>query len=258
MSVFVKIVLFSFLGLFSLFEVKAEELKQIKDTVTVSYAYNKPLIYQVGNHGTGVYPDILYEIFSVELGLQLDFQERPWKRAQTDIKMGRSDVIVTVPTSERLRYVLASRDPIYYLERKLYTYQGHTKLKEIQAIKTIADIIDLNLSMAAIIGDGWYKENLLNKGVATRLVPDPRNSFRILADKRVDAIITSPSTAENVLRHEGVTEKIVDTGISFRSAAAHILVSKKSKYAHRMNEIDQAIAKIIKDGRYSKILAKYP
>ena len=228
-----------------------------KETAIVSYATNRPLIYPENQQIKGLYSDVLRVVFEQHLGVKLQFQNRPWKRAQTDVKMGRSDIIVTVPTEERLRYVVASSMPIYQLKRRLYTYPNHPQLPEIMTIENIDDVVKARLKMAAVIGDGWFKEKLLSRGVDANLVPDPRHSFRLLADGRVDLVITSPSVYKNATRLNRNASRILDTHVDLESLAAHILIGKRSRYVARMPEINRILENMYESGQLQAIYNRY-
>ncbi|UTW58174.1 transporter substrate-binding domain-containing protein [Kordiimonas sp. SCSIO 12603] len=230
---------------------------ETEKSLTVSYATNKPLIYPENQRAQGVYAEVLRAVFEDELGIQLKFENRPWKRAQIDVKMGRADIIVTVPTTERLRYVVPSVLPVYQLQRRLYTYPGHPRLDEILTMRSVQDVIDARLKMAAVIGDGWFKEKLLSRGVDANLVPDPRNSFRLLSDRRTDLVITAPSVYKNVMVTEAIEKDIFDTGVNLESISAHILMGKRSPYISLMPEVDHIISEMRRSGQLEAIYKKY-
>jgi polar amino acid transport system substrate-binding protein len=205
----------------------------------------------------GLFVDILDRVLVRELGVDLTFMAFPWKRAQKQVEDGNADILISVPTSERLQYSLASDAPVLKMYLHVYTYAGHRRLPEIRQIRTPADIIALNLIPATNDGNSWHKENIDSFGVKTLYVPNDENLVQFLAKRRADIMIDAPITMNRLIRQYGLAADIVQTDVRFGPVNFHLLMSRKSRYVKLMPEINAAISKLAKDGTLEKLAMNY-
>ena len=73
----------------------------------------------------GVVVDWVKEVISeynkgAEVKLALEYRQRPWKRAQHEVKKGSCDFLVTAITQERQKYSKETGQPLFYLENKIF------------------------------------------------------------------------------------------------------------------------------------------
>lgn len=230
---------------------------------TVTYAIGPPSIplYELEpdneNGWKGLFIEIVDEIFTKELGYKLVVEQYPWKRAQQNVKEGKADITVSVPTAERLEYAFKSDKPILKMYLNVYTYAGHPKLKEIKEIKTVQDIIALKLKPVTNLGNGWHKENIEDEGVTTLYVPGDESLVQFLALKRADIMIDAPLFMNHLINEYKLGSKIVRTDVLFGPINFHLLVSKNSRYAELMPKIDKAIDKLALNGMLEQMSSKY-
>ena len=245
-----------FVVLLILFPVNSRAQASEKE-ITFSYTEWRPILYQDQGIPKGLYIDILKELFEVELGLGLSYRQRPWKRAQVEVEEGKSDLLITIPTEERRKYALISEQPIFPLYFGIYTYTGHPKLEQIEEIKTIQDIIDLDLVAVSNLGNGWHKENVEDQGVATFLATQDKSIAKILSMRRGDIMIEPPVAMNDVIKRNNLTEQLVLTKARFGPTNLHILLSRKSKHRDKMPNINRALNRMIKDGRLQRMIDGY-
>ncbi|MCG8618105.1 MAG: transporter substrate-binding domain-containing protein [Desulfobacterales bacterium] len=226
--------------------------------ITLTFAEWKPM-GQMDETGEclGLLPDISRAVFEEELGFRLICQERPWKRAQLEVELGASDFMITVPTESRKVYALVSQSVFYTLPLYIYTYGGHDKLKEINKIRSAADIKALNLVPVTNLGNGWHKDNVDVHGINTHYVGKEINILRFLATKRADIMIDAVTPTNYLIRQNGLTHKIVLTKSRFSQVNFHLLLSKKSKFAQWMPEIDAAFRRASAKGHIKAIVDRY-
>lgn len=229
------------------------------------------IIYAIGPNGSpyyekdpgskygwkGLFIEILDKVVVKELGMKLVVQQSPWKRAQENVRDGTADIIVSVPTQDRLAYAFSSKEPIFNMWLNVYTYTGHPKIDKIRKIQTPNDIIALNLVPASNQGNGWHKENIDAFGVKTFYVPTDENLVQFLAMRRADIMIDAPISINRIIRQYDLTAKIVQTDARFGPVNFHLLISKKSKHAYLMPKINETINKLVREGVVEKILLKY-
>jgi ABC-type amino acid transport substrate-binding protein len=229
-----------------------------RQKITYSAGEWAPFSYNVPSGGvSGLYIDILREIFTNEMGIVLEADLLPWKRAQFEVKNGNSDFLVTVATKERLEYALKSRVPILELYLFAYTYAGHPRLEAINRIESPHGIKQLNLRPVTNLGNNWHKINIDGLGVSTHYVADEELAFSILAARRADISIEPLYAGSYLINHLGLSQKVVPTRAKFGPIIFHLLLSKKSAYTDRWEDINTAIEKVVRSDRYREILSAY-
>lgn len=209
------------------------------------------------NGWKGLFIEIAEMLFTEDLGYDLVVEQYPWKRAQQIIKDGLADVTITIPTPERLEYALKSKQPVFQMHLYVYTYADHPKLNEIRKIKTVRDIFALDLKAVANLGNGWFKENIEDAGVMASYVPDDEDLVQFLALKRADIMIDAPLFMNTLIKKLELESKIVRTEALFGPLNFHLLVSKKSRYADLMPQIDKSIETLAQDGRFEELASRY-
>jgi polar amino acid transport system substrate-binding protein len=244
------------LAFFVLFPINCEAQAPDKE-IAFSYMEWRPIVYQDQGTSKGLYIEILKELFEVELGLELSYRERPWKRAQIEVEEGKSDLLITIPTEKRRNYALITEQPIFPLYFGIYSYVGHPKLDQIGMIETIQDIVDLDLVSVTNLGNGWHKENVEDKGVATILVPRDQSIAQVLSLKRGDIMIEPLVSMNYLIKKNNLTDKLVLTEARFGPINFHVLLSRNSKHRDKMPDINQALNRMITDGRLQQLLDGY-
>ena len=256
MNKFTKIILVSFLLLFQN-SVFAKEPTPLNQKISYSSISWIPMSYEKKGIPQGLYIDILKEVLVKHLKKELKVKFYPWKRAQKEVKDGYADFLITVPTPSRLKYAVKSEKPFFLLYLYIYTYKNHPKIDEINKIKNVQDIINLNLKVVTNFGNGWHKENLEEKGVNIIYVPKRDSSVRFLARKRADILIDAIVTTNHLIKERNLISKISLTKSHFGPIKMHLLMSKKSHYLELMPEINRVFSKLEKEGIIKKAVDKY-
>lgn len=205
----------------------------------------------------GLFVDLINHLFTNELNADVLYQPLPWKRAQRQVRDGRADIMITIPTPERAEYTLQTAQPINRMFLYLYTYAGHPQLNEITKIKTVEDIRALKLRLAAHIGDGWYKANIAKHGVQTEYISSDMHLPKFLAARRADGMIDSLLPMNHIIHKLGLESKIVITDAKFGPTDFYLLVGRKSPWAKRMYEIDAAMKRMQEAGIFDKIKSRH-
>jgi ABC-type amino acid transport substrate-binding protein len=217
-----------------------------------------PYVYQDGNHtARGVYIDILKQIFEVPLRVPVIYVDYPWKRAQTAVKEGLADVMITVATPDRLQYALKSELPVLEMYLHVYTYRDHPRLAEISTIRSGDDILKMRLKPVTNLGNVWHKNNIDHLGVETHYVPSEENAFLFLAARRADITIEPLIAGNYLIKQLDLAERIIPTNARFGPLRFYLLLSKKSPFLQRMQEIDQTIDTLHQSGRMQYIYERY-
>ncbi len=218
----------------------------------------KPIIYRTEDgQPQGLYFDLLTEIFTKEMGMTVEFRQRPWKRAQLEVENGEADFMITIPTDARAQYTVKTERPIFDLYMGVYTYADHPKLEMIEQIKTVEDIAALDLLAVTNLGNGWHAANIEEKGVRTFQAPEDINIAKVLAAKRADIMIDAIISMNQIIREERLSDRIELTDATFGPLSFFLLMSKKSQYLTRLPEFNQVFAKLTANGTVERIINSY-
>jgi len=235
-----------------------EDTEQVQEEIIFAASPWPPYI-EIAEDGAlkGLYIELLEELFCKELGFKLTYLNVPWKRAQYELEKGGASVTITLPTKERLAYSIPTTRPLIEMSLHVFTYAGHPLLKDIGEISTPEDIKRLGLIPVTNIGNGWHKNEIDSHGIKTEYVPNEANSFQMIASRHADITIESLCAGNYLINNLGLQGKVVATRAAFGPLNFHILVSKKSKFAGRMAEINRALDKLIDSGKLGPIIERY-
>lgn len=205
----------------------------------------------------GLYIDLLHEIFTKQLGIEIEYQQLPWKRAQYSVEFGKADFLITIKSEKRLQYATPSELPLLRLYLNVFTYKNHEKFAEIEKISSGEDIKTLNIIPVTNIGNGWHKTNIDSYGVATHYVSDEESAFKVVASKRADITIEPIHAGTYLIKKLGLQDKIQVSDAKFGPLDFYLLFSKKSPYHSLMPQINDVIERLTKNGTLEKISHKY-
>lgn len=208
------------------------------------------------NEPEGLYVDFLQKVFR-NLNAKPTVRFRPWKRAQAEVEKGVSDFLITVPTQKRLEYSVQSKEPFHLMYLHIYTYKDHPKRDLIEKIRTIDDILKLNLTAVSNLGNEWHINEIESKGVKTIYVGSETPALNFLAMKRADIMIDAIIPTNYLIRSNDLTSKIERTNARFGPLKVYILMSKKSSFINMMPEIEKAYAEVKKSGEFDKLIKGY-
>ena len=206
---------------------------------------------------TGFFYDIVNTALSERMGLDVRWNEYPWTRCQKNVREGKSDAMITVPTPERLEYSLSHPTPFYLKSIKIFTYAGHPRIEEIKTIETLDDIKKLDLSVLTYSGNGWHQKHVSSKGIRSIETHNRKGVWDMLDHERGDLVIEWPGAAWPAIDKHNLSERIKEVDVVLESMPFHLLVSKKSDYSDILPEFEATLAKMKADGTIDRILKKY-
>jgi polar amino acid transport system substrate-binding protein len=205
----------------------------------------------------GFLHDIVMEVFTEGLDMQVDIAVLPWKRCQAMVKEGAADIMVTIPTQERLKYTVTHNRPVWTKRRILYTYRGHPKIYDIQRLSGLGTIKNGGYQVVSYLGNGWVENEVQGVGIAVAYATTVDGMYRMLAAKRGDLIIEEKSLAAPRIIEQGLSEKIVETEGVGSESGFHILISKKSPYASLVSRVDREVESMRNRKRFDQIFSAY-
>lgn len=238
-----------------------------KDLVenTIVYAFGDvdwfPFVYRspegTCNGRTGIFIDVLHEVFKDIPSLTLTCLPLPWKRAQEQVKAGSADFLITIPTLERKGYTSMVDAPVYHMAMSLFTYADHKKLNAIKNVRNVSDIIALNLVPVTNLGNGWHKENIDKFGVPTYYVREDKHVFQFLAAKRADIVIDAIEPSHYLIQTLNLTSVIRVKGVELGFVDFHLLMSNKSLFQSYLPQISDKLSELKTSGLIATISKKH-
>ncbi|MBC2712549.1 MAG: transporter substrate-binding domain-containing protein [Desulfosarcina sp.] len=229
-----------------------------QDAVKWVFTNYPPANYQTENgRFEGFFHDIVTEVFDRGLGIHVDIAVYPWKRCQAMVKEGTTDIMVTIPTPERLEYALTHSRPIWTKRRILYTYRSHPKIHEIQQLNGLTAIKSGGYQVISYLGNGWTEKEVQGIGITVVYATTVDGMYRMLAAKRGDLIIEEKSLVAPRITEQGLSESIVETKGVGSESGFHILISKKSPYAALISQVDREVEAMRTHGKIDRIFTKY-
>lgn len=229
-----------------------------QSTLRIAYPTFPPFHWAKANgEMTGFFYEIINEALQKRMGLKVVWTAYPWPRCQENLKIGKEDAIMTVPTAERATYTFTHNDPFYEKPLNLFTYADHLRIAEIEQIKTIEELRERGFSVITYSGNSWHKENVQSLGVKTFETSYLENVWKMLAEKRGDTVIEWPPGAWPDIQNIGASSQIVDTKATIAAMPFHLLIRKDSPLASILQEFNETIKKMRRDGTIELILSKY-
>lgn len=213
----------------------------------------------VGESGkpAGFFCDMVMEALEKRMGQTVVFSVFPWKRCQAMVRDGQADMMVTIPTPERLAYAVTHAHPLWIKKRILYTYRGHTDQPRLDALKGLAAIRAAGYTVVSYLGNGWVKSAVEKSGIDVQYANSVESMYRMLASRRADLIIEEETLAAPRIQALGLKDKIVPTlGVGSQSGF-HILIGKRSPCTAFMPRLEAVLEDMAADGTLARILDRY-
>jgi polar amino acid transport system substrate-binding protein len=229
-----------------------------QDAVKWVFTNYPPANFQTEDgHFKGFLHDIVIEVFDQGLGIHVDIAVYPWKRCQSMVKEGAADIMVTIPTPERLKYAVTHNRPVWTKRRILYTYRDHPRSHDIQLLNGLDAVRSGGYRVISYLGNGWVEKEVQGLGITVAYATTVDGMYRMLAAKRGDLIIEEKSLAAPRITEQGLSEAIVETSGVGSESGFHILISKKSPCAAMISRIDQEVESMRSRGRLNQIFTAY-
>ncbi len=220
----------------------------------------EPYIYLDTEAGvSGIFHDIMVAVFA-RMDMPLTQKLYPWKRAQKLVKEGHADGMVTIPTKERLSYLIAS-DPIIEVEMRVHYNKLNLKRTQIADIRNVEEM--LPYSIIDYQGDGWAESNLTDYNVSW--APNYTSAVWMIAANRGDIFLDDPISIQyHVNKQIKVAPALSDKlllvapgNYSLFSAPHCLLINKNSQFASSIEQFNAALKEIKENGEYDQIIKKY-
>jgi polar amino acid transport system substrate-binding protein len=225
-----------------------------REVVTITGHPNwPPFSYQQQGRIEGIGAE-LATIVLKDIGFEVQSQTSGnWKRAQAQAEAGAVDVIVgAYKTSERLAYLAYTTTPYMDDVNVLWVARGATF-----QFRQWEDLIGKRGT--AMLGesygerfDGFIKDKLQMEWVST-----PAQSLQKLVLGRADYYPFSLYGGKVQVKELGFSGRVEHLPQPLSTESIYICVSKKSKFASYLPQIEAAVAKRRADGTVERLVRKY-
>ncbi|OUS23780.1 hypothetical protein A9Q99_27485 [Gammaproteobacteria bacterium 45_16_T64] len=178
----------------------------------------------------------------------------PWKRALAEIEQGKSALIPMIAkTAERSQYMLFT-DPVF--EDPLLLAYSTDNLPSFQW-KTWKDLTPYTFQLVRgyAYGNEWNKALKQHRYNHSMSISDEQ-SLKMLMGGRIDLIPLFYVNGTQLISDLQFGDKIKFASKPLKETTFYLGISKKSPLAQRLEDMNNAIAAMKKDGTFKKILGQ--
>jgi len=228
------------------------------DTGSIRFVYFdqfEPFSWLEDGRMQGMFIDVINEVFEVRLGIPVEHEGYPWKRAQLMVMEGTADAMCTIATSERREYALPVSTPVVRINFKLFTSADHPDRDRLAGIRSLRDLQDL--SLVDITGSGWAATNLKDQDV--HFVNTYEHMFLLIKLGRVDAAVRNDWQTLYLIKKTGYSEDIValPQPMTAEPMEYTILIGRNSPFAAEIDRIDAVLKQMEEEGVIQRLFEKY-
>lgn len=192
----------------------------------------------------GPWMEQLNELFVETLDVELEVTRQPWRRAQADVQAGRADIMITLPTEERLAYTDMAEGVFYTMTFQLLVSREHPDWEQIKAVQDLDDLQRLGLTLVSTFSNGWFEQNVADRGIEADYVKTDRQQIQFLLSGRADGLIDFPVTMAPLLQQMDPDGGLVFLPAVLDRTEFRILVSTKSPWIHHIDALEAAVKRM--------------
>lgn len=244
-----------FLGIICVMGFLQAEQTSEKNTVTVVYAdYWKPYSFISGNGAVrGILVEIMDEILSKKLNMNVIHTGQPWKRAQKSVRSGFHDAMVTAPTADRLTYAQSSSNALYYLQWRVFVSKKSPNYSRIMNMDNPLE--DSSLNFISLLGDRTSGRLYEKNNIKYKAVKNISNAIKMLEIGRVDIFVHSKIIMFEHLNKMQLGDTVSMHDKEYNKIPFTFLVSNKSSfYNDLVFRVDKVVTQMKKDNEYNKFI----
>jgi polar amino acid transport system substrate-binding protein len=193
------------------------------------------------------------------IGCQAEFRNMPFARAIKSLQTGELGLLTDIfQTPEREEFILYSQVPldmpnVLYVRRE---DRGRWPIKSLADFPRLG--IHLGMTRGALFSAEQQSEaNSPEFHAIVEEVSNHQSQWRMLAEKRVDAVICDPLVADWDLRRMHLDDQIVRDKFVTGTQPSYFGFSRKLVSEDFVARFDAAFRDMLKDGTVAKILEKY-
>lgn len=217
------------------------------EVIMVDASY-PPFMYGVEGKATGVYPAILAEAFA-RMGVPLDVQAVPWKRAVAAIDAGKAGVGGLYRNEERLRKYDYS-DVIFAEELLLYVVKGRSF-----PYSGMGSLVGKRIGVMRGWSYGDAFDSARNVGIFTAEdVESDAQNFAKLQAGRLDAIVAERESSNMILSSPEYHQKFEALPLPLANNPAFLAFAKSANKKELLVRFNAALAQMKADGSFETMI----
>lgn len=204
----------------------------------------------------GIDVDVIRAI-ARELSCLVSFVELPWKRTLLAIETGALDMTSSASLTAERQVFARFSDPYRQADVAIYVRSGESGRFQLQALR---DVVTAGLRLGIVTGY-YYGEDFsaLMEDAAFVAQVDPAADYdtniRKLLHGRIDGFIVDDSgVMVSAVRRLGVEDQVERHPLALPGDDLHFMFSRKTVDALRVEGINHAIVRMMKDGRLEEIM----
>lgn len=176
----------------------------------------------------GYIADRVKLIFDSEMGLTLKSMELPWLRATKMVESGSCHFFVTTPTDKRKTFSIPAKNPILISRLVMITNKLNGNLAKLNQVKNLDDLQKLNLTGAAVNGNGWWENEILKRGIKSYPLSMFSQLPSFIADGKADFTIVDVYESIDMLKDKTTGTKLIQADPYLSENPLHVMFSKKT------------------------------
>ncbi|MBT3788906.1 MAG: transporter substrate-binding domain-containing protein [Alphaproteobacteria bacterium] len=221
-------------------------------------AYNSdwpPFSSGAGDAVGGILPGLLDHLVTKRLGLATVHSGYPWKRVQQNVKTGRQDALITVPTESRLKWSQSSKSVVYEVEMRAVVKRGSKADKILMTNPEAARLGDFRV--CDILGNGWGSRFMKTNNISYETASNVSRCLEMISKGRMDVTIQSVAVAGQKIRESSLGDDLRVLPNTYGSMAFTLLVSKKMPGADDfLKKFDDLVVEMKDDGSLAILIEK--
>jgi len=228
--------------------------KATEKSVIIVSANWAPYEFEENGEIKGISVDIVEEAFK-RMGYKVTKKILPFSRAIELLKNGEIDMITDVKNTIKYQEIgIFSKEPIITTKTSLF-------VKSDSNIKFDGNILDLKSYKIGVIRDYTYGEAfdnaVKNKTIKVEEVDDKLQNINKLLDDRLDICIENRLVLLDALKATNNEGKLKELKHEVNETPVYAWFSKKKNQSKMVDEFDQKLAEIKRDGTFERIYKSY-
>jgi polar amino acid transport system substrate-binding protein len=200
---------------------------------------------------TGLYVDLIRAVFT-RMGMEVDFQPLPWKKALKESAEGRMAVGGIYKNKTRLK-IYDYSEPLFEERLNVYVEKGKAfpfhRLSDLQG-KTIG------LNRGWSYGDAFDAARKKYHFTADEVDSNLQN-FRKLLSGKIDCLVADQVAASRILHRENWSDRVESLSRPAAVNYAYLAFAKRLKKRDLLERFNKALAEMKKDGSYEKLIGNF-
>jgi polar amino acid transport system substrate-binding protein len=226
---------------------------QAQETIQVSFNPYPPAVTVDADGNPQGYDIRLLELLAERLGLRIEYHHYPFSRGLRLMESGEIDMMIGVlRRPEREKYLFFVQPPY----QKSVSTAFYVRKGEEGRIRSHADLYGLKIGTG--IGVRYYPRFDADARLDKDAVRAGLMNFKRLIAGRVDAVVMNEEVGDYRVVADGFQAEIGKAEyVHVESQEVHVVLSKKSRFAPRLEEFNRVMAELLAEGARQRLKAEY-